>query len=361
MRIAFLSLYSGHIDRGVETWTRDIASRLIELGHNITVFQGEEEKTESKYKVEPIRTSVNWNLRKGESKLKQTLTLPYWSFLVFWFTFRSILTLVKLKPEIVFPSNGWMQTFLIVLAGKLFGWKTVVVAHAGIGAPDKMNLLMRAHLYIFPSQRALKWAEKLFYSKGLRMINIPHGIDLNKFKPGVSSVKLGLKKPVVLCVSSLDPYKRVNLAVEAVSKMNASLLVVGGDWENSAVDSLALELLGEDRYVRTRVSPEEISDYYKLADVFTLPSDVNEAFGIVYLEAMASGLPVVATNDLTRQYVVGDAGILVDPTDIESYSKALTKAANTDWKDKPRKQAEKFSWDKIAVRYEEELRKLLKA
>ena len=67
---------------------------------------------------------------------------------------------------------------------------------------------------------------------------------------------------------------------------------------------------------------------------------------------MQSGLPIVATNDKLRKEVVGEAGILIDPTDIGKYSRALEKALKMDWGDRPRKQAEKFSWDKIVSKYE---------
>jgi glycosyltransferase involved in cell wall biosynthesis len=103
----------------------------------------------------------------------------------------------------------------------------------------------------------------------------------------------------------------------------------------------------------------EMPKIYKSADVFTLPSASSEAFGNVYVEAMASELPVVATDDEQRREIVGEAGILTDPTNIEGYSDALQKALNTDWGDKPRKQAEKFSWETIAKKYEELFKTLL--
>ena len=188
------------------------------------------------------------------------------------------------------PSNGGSQTLIVRIAGFLFGWKTVVVAHAGLGAHEKWNLLTRSDLYIYPSRRAMGWANNLFFSKGLKLINIPHGIDLHKFKKEKSDLKLKLQKPVYLIVASFDPYKRVYLAVKAVSKLKkGSLLVVGGDRENGEIDILATKLLGEGRYFKTKVKLNEISRYYNFSDVFTLPSNIFEAFGIVYLEAMASG------------------------------------------------------------------------
>ncbi len=91
---------------------------------------------------------------------------------------------------------------------------------------------------------------------------------------------------------------------------------------------------------------------YRSADLFTFSTVPWESFGIVLVEAMASGLPVVATDDPIRREIVGDAGLFVDPIDTDAYAAAIQKALDTDWGNKPRLQAEKFSWDKIAKQYE---------
>jgi glycosyltransferase involved in cell wall biosynthesis len=91
---------------------------------------------------------------------------------------------------------------------------------------------------------------------------------------------------------------------------------------------------------------------YATADLFSYPTSTWESFGIVLVEAIASGLGVVATDDPIRREIVGNAGIFVDPTDTKAYSEALKEALETNWGDEPRKQAEKFSWDKIAKQYE---------
>jgi glycosyltransferase involved in cell wall biosynthesis len=98
---------------------------------------------------------------------------------------------------------------------------------------------------------------------------------------------------------------------------------------------------------------EKMPEIYRMADVFTLPSASSESFGNVLVEAMASGLPVVATDDPVRREIVGEAGIFIDPTNTDEYAKALQKALDTNWGDAPRRQAEKFSWDSIAQKYEE--------
>ena len=163
MKIAILSLYSGHVDRGVESWVREFSKRVAKR-HDVLVLQGSDEKRRKIYKSKVVRVNILWKIRKGESLLGQLLSWPYWVSLNLSFTLRSLPGLLRFKPDIVMPSNGGVQTLLIKLASLLLGWKMVVVGHAGIGAPDKWNLLMRPDVFISPSKRGLSWAKSLFYS-----------------------------------------------------------------------------------------------------------------------------------------------------------------------------------------------------
>ncbi|MBI2599831.1 glycosyltransferase, partial [Candidatus Daviesbacteria bacterium] len=97
---------------------------------------------------------------------------------------------------------------------------------------------------------------------------------------------------------------------------------------------------------------EDMPKVYRSCDLFSLPSWDREAFGLVYLEAMASGLGVVAPDDTARREIVGDGGLFTDVTDSAVYGKMIKQALETDWSKKARSQAEKFSWDKVAGEYE---------
>jgi glycosyltransferase involved in cell wall biosynthesis len=66
---------------------------------------------------------------------------------------------------------------------------------------------------------------------------------------------------------------------------------------------------------------------------------------------MASGLPVVATDDAMRRFLLSDAGIVCDVTDTNAYADSLTKALSNNWEDKPIRQAADYSWQSVAKRY----------
>ena len=99
------------------------------------------------------------------------------------------------------------------------------------------------------------------------------------------------------------------------------------------------------------LSQEQLSKLYRSCDIFSLPSK-NEAFGNVIIEAMASGLPAVVTNDEGFKWMVSEkGGTLVDVTNIGSYAKALEEAYEKNFGDGPQKQAQKFSWHVIEEKY----------
>jgi glycosyltransferase involved in cell wall biosynthesis len=215
------------------------------------------------------------------------------------------------------------------------------------------------------------------------VVVIPHGVDLARFRPPVRATGGGLAgavakeagrkeaeegrgpsalqaatgtegppgeasqggppRPRVLCVGAVDAHKRMHLAVEAVARLagGGSLTVLGEGPEAAALDRLAAERLGAGRYLRRVVPRDEMPAWYAAADCFTLPSR-TESFGLVYLEALACGVPVVAPEDAVRREVIGEAGLFCDVTDPDAYSRALAAAVAREWGDLPRRRAERF-------------------
>jgi glycosyltransferase involved in cell wall biosynthesis len=182
---------------------------------------------------------------------------------------------------------------------------------------------------------------------GAAIVVIPHGIDLERWRrparEALPHPSAELPHPRLLCVGAVDALKRMHLAVEAVARLPAggSLTVLGEGPDAAALDRLAAERLGAGRYLRRVVPRDEMPAWYGAADCFTLPSR-TESFGLVYLEALACGVPVVATDDAVRREVIGDAGLLCDVTDAAAYSGALAAALARDWGGLPLRRAERF-------------------
>lgn len=353
MKIAFLSFYKGVVARGVETFVDELATRLSK-DNDVTVFQSAAGENIS-YKVVEIKSDKT-KFDSYENSVLRKLFLDKASLRIAFFTLKCFKKLIREDFDIIIPTNGGWQTLLVKFICLLKRSKMVVSGQSGKGFDDRWNILLKPSLFVALSNRDETWAKKHI----VNVANIPNGVDLNKFSPKVKPTEIPLTKPIVLCVSALTTQKRVELVIEAISRLkNVSLLIIGHGDQNhkNAIEELGKTKLSN-RFLLMETSHEKIASYYRASDVFTLPSSSSESFGIVLLEAMATNLPVVVTDDEIRKEIVGKAGYLVDPTNSIEYSLKLEKALSINWGNIPRQQAEKYSWDKISERYEEELKKL---
>lgn len=313
MRIAFLSRYQNTIERGAENFVMELTSRLAK-NYSVDVLAGSDAD--------------------------------------------SLLKILKGKYDVVVPINGRLQSLKVSLGRVVGNHKLLITGQSGIGRDDIWNIVVvKPDVFVALTNYQASWAKK--WAWGSRVMKIPNGIDLEKFKPEGGKIALGLPGPVILSVGALAWYKYHDRAIEAVARLGkGSLLVVGKGPDESKLEKLGRERLGP-RFKLMAVNYKDLPEVYRSADLFTLPSWSREAFGIVYLEAMASGLPVVAPDDPQRREIIGEAGILVDCANLEKYAQALKQALDIKWGDRPRKQAEKFNWDKIAKEYEKTFMELV--
>lgn len=263
----------------------------------------------------------------------------------------SFLKMVNGNYDVVMPMNGRMQSLKASLGRLIGGYKLVIGGHSGIGRDDIFNIsVCKPDVFIALTDYMAKWASK--WAWGSKIVKIPDGVDTVKFNPKGAKFNFDLLEPVILSVGALTWYKHHEKAIEAVSLLNeGSLLIVGEGEEKENLTDLGRKKLGP-RFKIMQVKYADIPKVYRCADVFTLPSWDREAFGIVYLEALATGLPVVAPDDPPRREIIGEAGILTDVDDAEKFALALKQALSKKWRDIPIKQAEKFSWEKIAKEYD---------
>jgi len=138
------------------------------------------------------------------------------------------------------------------------------------------------------------------------------------------------KGPLVLFVGRIVPYKGIDVLLEAMQNLQATALVVGEGPERTQLDARADALGVGDRVTFLRaVSANELAALYRACDLFVLPSVTRqEAFGVVLLEAMASGKPVISTNLGTGTSWVnqhGITGLVVAPRDARALRDAIER------------------------------------
>ena len=337
MKILFLNIYQKKVERGAETFVNELSKRLA-VNHQVDIISSD--------RLAPQRWPFIWRAFLDANGI-----------FIAWFTLKNLFAIWKKKYDIIIPLNGGWQPAFVRMVTWFYGGKMVISGQSGIGWDDRNNLWCFPDCFVALSTKAEKWANKAM--PWIKTEFIPNGVDLKKFIPNSQSFASGLNKPIILCVGALIKQKRIDLVIKAVSKLKSvSLLVVGDGELKEALLKMGKQLLGK-RFRLIKIPFDQMSKVYRCADVFTLVPESSEAFGVVFVEALSSNLPVVTINDEQRREIVGEAGLFVEATDIDIYAKALKKALVINWADKPRKQAQKFDWDKIAKEYEKLFRVIL--
>ncbi len=222
----------------------------------------------------------------------------------------------------------------------------------------------RADLIIADSQNTQKDIIKFLgiNSKKIRVIypgiNSYYKLLEDKKKCEKTLKKFGVKNNYILTVGTLEPRKNIKGLVEAFSILcsnkdfKASLVIVGGKgWYYEELFEKIDYLKLQDRVIFTGyASEEEILHFYNMADLFVYPS-FYEGFGLPLLEAMVCGCPVLASNVSSIPEVVGDAGHLVDPYNINDIADGILKVlSNEELKGRMislgLERSKLFSWEK---------------
>jgi glycosyltransferase involved in cell wall biosynthesis len=165
--------------------------------------------------------------------------------------------------------------------------------------------------------------------------------------------RLGVARPYVLSVGTVEPRKNLVRLVRAYRQVapevpHALVLAGAPGWRAETLEA-ELARPGPGTIVRTgSVSGEDLDVLYRGADVFAYPS-LYEGFGLPVVEAMAHGVPTLASNASSFPEVAGDAALLVDPTDVseiaEGLARLLTEAGLADdLRQRGLQRAATFTW-----------------
>ena len=199
--------------------------------------------------------------------------------------------------------------------------------------PMMRMLMERADAIVATSPDYLESSEELARFKAKCEV-IPYGIDLDRLRPTsehlarAEELRRASAPPVTLAVGRLIYYKGFDVAVRAMTEAPGTLVVVGDGPLRTELETLAAKLGVASRvHFVGEVHNHALVPYYLSSDILVMPSVArSEAFGIVQLEAMACGVPVVNTqlrSGVTFASRDGETGLTVPPGDVEALAAAI--------------------------------------
>ncbi len=238
--------------------------------------------------------------------------------------------------------------------------------------------LARADRVITVSESARRDILRHYRLDGRKVVAIPEAAE-EHFRPVWGRAELDrvraryrLPDRYILAVGNLQPRKNLRRLIEAFARLKGAgtiphgLVLVGRSrWRGlDVLDAVKAFGLADEMVLTGYVPDADLPTLYSAAEVFVYPS-LYEGFGLPPLEAMVCGTPVIASATSSLPEVVGDAAVLIDPTDVGDLTTALTRVLS----DAALRQrlstagvarAARFSWDDTARRtlavYEEVLR-----
>jgi len=361
VKIAMVSPYDFTWPGGVTAHVSQLARELGRSGHEVQVLAPH---TPSRESVDadllvPLGRSVP--LPSGGSIARVSLS---------WWLYPKVRALLKKEQFDIVHLHEPMAPILPLCVLEFSKSVNVGTFHASYN---------RQHLYRFTSPITKRWQSRLHGNIAVspaarRYVNntfpgdyeiIPNGIDFKHFAseaapyPEYQDGKLN-----ILFVGRLEKRKGLRYLLEAYSKLkweqqNIRLIVVGpGNPDKESYRILSSHNLKDVEFVG-RVSYDDLPRYYASSDIFCSPATGAESFGIVLLEAMAAGKPVVASDIEGFRGVMteGEQGMFVPKKDSDALAKTLgILAKDAELRNKlgaqGRRLAEEYRWEVVAGRVE---------
>ena len=351
MRVALACPYAWDATGGVQVHVRQLADRLLDHGHQVMVLAPASTPPAEAHVVavgRPVRVPYNGSVApisptpSSAGKVRRAL--------------------LDFRPEIVHtheplvPGTG-------MFAARFPGAPVVATFHAYADrallfsaiAPALRGVWRRLALRIAVSEAAAAFVSRRFRKDGLRVI--PNGAEVEAFA-GAEPAKLPRGRRI-LFVNRLDRRKGFPdmlraFALVAAGHPDVRLVVAGDGKERRALHELPSRL--RDRVIMLGSVPHHLlPPFHAACEVFCAPATGRESFGIVLVEAMAAGLPVVA-SDIPgyREVVRHDVeGILIKPSDPRELAGAVTRLLEEPdlarrMGEAGRARAGRYSWDRVA-------------
>ena len=365
LRIAILCPGYGKVVRGVETFTEELSRRLIRQnprweidiycrgGDSVSapgIRQIHVPAIDRDSCLATLYAQIGHRLRFF---LRTRIDAECLSF-----TLALAPRILRSRYDLIFNQAGPFAGRLLWIKRRLDGTPFVHKTASGYGELELLMARQRPDAVIATSPFAGEWLRDA--DPSLNVECIPNAVDLAQFRP-LSERELrtarngqgmsNMSRPIILFVGAMDPMKRPELLISAVSRIpDACLVMIGSGRLGDQVRNSGSTVLGSRFMHMPDVPREELAFYYNACDVFTLPSE--EPFGIAFLEAMACNKPVLGHDSPVQKWMFGDAGETCDCTDADAYADAIRRVVSKDYGDRPVKRSKSFGWSEVVPRYE---------
>lgn len=355
MRIAIACPYAWDDPGGVQTHVRELAERLLEKGHDVLVLAPVRRGLTQSY-VRAVGGAVDIPFNASNAPIDPR---P-WSRAAVRRTLRTFGPDVVHVHEPLTPSTG-MWVMLEAPA------PVVATFHSGLdrsrlydaAAPLLRGIARNIRVRIAVSDAAARVARARI---GGAFEIVPNGVDVARFS-NARAAELGAGRKL-LFVGRLDERKGFPTAVRTFERLarnrpDLGLVVVGDGPDRTAVRRISGELRCRVRMMGA-VANTDVHPYHAAADVYLGSSVGGESFGMVLVEAMAAGLPVVASDIAGYREVItgGVEGFFVPPRDPASAAAAVARIL-----DEPglaarmgaagRTRARTYDWSVVSIRLQE--------
>jgi glycosyltransferase involved in cell wall biosynthesis len=337
---------------GVETHVFEIAKNLKNMGHDVTIFTsnlesiGSGKKLSEKYHhhfiegieiyrfnayqlvpsidagciIPSMLTRAIFDAKKFD--IVHAHSYAYFSSLC------GALVKILTKTPVVFTPHFAAETVVSKKIKKIYD---IILGKFTFKHCDKLILLTKIEK---------EEIQKIIKIENDKIDIIPNGVDLDKFKIKYDSdkfratYKIEKSDKIILSVCRIAENKGLQYLMDAAPKIikkvpNVKFVMIGKDW---GMKDKLIEIAKKNNFLNKIIFPgkltsEEMIKFYEDSDVFALPSIGGEAFGIVILEAMAAGKPVVASNIGGIPCVLRDSrnGFLTLPKDSHALAQQITK------------------------------------
>ena len=335
MNIAITSLYLPSGSKiGVGYQVHALSNALVRRGHTVTVFSQTGSSPDSLYRtvVAPVRQRGRtfrfaWDLRQYDFSRFDVLNAHGDD----WFLWGRRL------PRHVHTYHG------SCLAEMLHASTLTSRARMAALAVCEYNSLLLADDTVAVSENTRRYVPRIQHV-------IPCGVDTKRFSPGTEKSA----EPSILFVGTMHGRKRGRLLLDIFRRQIRPALPEAQLW--CVCDRPSSEEDGDGVHWMGRVEEDTLIDLYRRAWVFCLPS-TYEGFGVPYIEAMATGLPVVASPNVGAREVTrnGRCGVIAPDAELGDRLLSLLQNAymRTSWRHLGLARAQDFSWNTVCERYEE--------